>query len=205
MHSKNIITAGTELREAKKAIILLHGRGASAQDILNLGSHLNTQDFALLAPQATDHTWYPYSFLAPRKENEPWLSSALSILEELVKEVKEIGISSENIYFAGFSQGACLCLEFVARNAEKFGGIAAFTGGLIGEELNPKDYHGDFENCPIFISTGDPDPHVPVERVQESVSILKNHHARVELKIYPNRPHTITTEEIELANKFVFE
>jgi len=135
MQTKQIIAAGKRLAEAEKALILVHGRGADAQDILSLAEYLNVKDFALLAPQATNHSWYPYSFLAPQQHNEPWLSSALYILENLMNKVVASGISAENTYFLGFSQGACLVLEFTTRNAQRFGGVVAFSGGLIGQQL----------------------------------------------------------------------
>lgn len=205
MHNKNIQTAGKSLKEAEKVLIMIHGRGADARDILGLASNLNVSEYALLAPQATNHTWYPYSFMANPEQNEPWLSSALDLLNDMVNEVTEQGITTENIYFLGFSQGACLTLEFVTRHAKKYGGVAAFTGGLIGDEINKENYAGDFNGTPIFIGTGNPDPHVPVSRVNESVSILENMNAIVNLKIYDGRPHTITQEEIDEANKLIFK
>ncbi len=204
MHKKEIYTAGKELREAEKVLVLIHGRGGSAKEFLSLANQLNTQEFAILAPQATDFTWYPNSFLVPPAQNEPEYSSALEILEELLEEIKESGIASENIYFAGFSQGACLTLEFVTRNAQRFGGVAAFTGGLIGDKIYAENYSGDFNGTPIFIGTGDPDPHVPVERVEDSAEILREMNANVEVKIYKNRPHTISEDELKLANNFIF-
>lgn len=204
MHTKNIITAGKELNKDSKVLIMLHGRGGSAEDILSLSSYLDVKDFALLAPQATNNTWYPYSFLAPPSQNEPWLSSALTLLKELLDELKSKGISSENIYFLGFSQGACLTLEFVTRNANKYGGVVAFTGGLIGDNIYNENYKGNFQKTPIFIGTSDPDPHVPVERVYATTNILKNMSADVTEKIYNNMGHTINRDEIDNANKFVF-
>ena len=205
MHKKNIQKAGKDLKDAEKVLIMIHGRGGDARDILGLAEHLNVADYALLAPGATNNTWYPYSFMADPRENEPWLSSALHLLKDLVEEVTAQGISSENIYFLGFSQGACLTLEFVTRHAKKYGGVAAFTGGLIGDKLNTGNYSGNFEDTPVFIGTGNPDPHVPVSRVHETVSILKNMHASVSLEIYNGRPHTITQEEIEKANTLIFK
>lgn len=205
LHTKNILTAGKSLKEAGKALVMLHGRGAGAEDILTLSSHLHVQDFALLAPQASGNTWYPYSFLAPPQQNEPWLSSALAVLKELVSDINSQGIPAKNIYFLGFSQGACLMLEFVTRNAGKYGGIVAFTGGLIGDKIYPENYKGDFEGTPVFIGTGDPDPHVPVERVYASTNILKGMNALVTERVYANMGHTITLDEIELANKLVFK
>ena len=205
MHKKNFITAGKKLEDATSVIIMLHGRGASAEDILSLAEHFKVQDFALIAPQATNHTWYPYSFLAPPSENEPWLSSALSIVKEIVTEVNAKGIKSENIYFAGFSQGACLTLEFVTRNATKYGGVIAFTGGLIGDKINVDNYSGDFSGTNIFIGTSDPDPHVPVSRVNDSTAVLEKMNAKVTTKIYPNMGHTINQDEINIVNKLFFE
>src|SRR5207302_9053904 len=148
MHKKNIITAGKQLSATSKVLIMLHGRGGSAEDILSLSSHLNVNDFSLIGPQATNNTWYPYSFLAPPSQNEPWLSSALQLLRELLDDLYSKGIASENIYFMGFSQGACLMLEFVTRNANKYGGVVAFTGGLIGDKIYNENYEGDFQNTP---------------------------------------------------------
>lgn len=205
MHKKQIEYGGKDLEKAKKVLIMLHGRGASAQDIMGLAPHLEIKDFALIAPQATNHTWYPYSFLAPPQENEPWLTSALKIIKEILDDLKVKGFSSEDIYLLGFSQGACLCLEFAARNAQKFGGIAAFTGGLIGDKVYTENYSGDFQNTPIFIGTGDPDAHVPVNRVNDSAEILRKMNAEVYVDIYPNRPHTISQEEIDKARKLIFK
>jgi len=185
-------------------LIMLHGRGGTAEDILSLGSHLNVKDFTLLAPQATGNSWYPYSFLAPPSQNEPWLSSALTLLKELLNDLYSKGIGSENIYFTGFSQGACLTLEFVTRNANKHGGVAAFTGGLIGDKIYRENYKGDFKNTPVFIGTGNPDPHVPVERVYATTNILKEMNAAVTEKVYNNMGHTINQDEIEIANQLIF-
>ena len=204
MHKKNIITAGKELNKNSKVLIMLHGRGASAESILSLSSHLNVKDFTLLAPQATGNTWYPYSFLVPPAQNEPGLSSALNLLKEIVDDLYNKGIPSENIYFTGFSQGACLTLEFVTRNANKHGGVAAFTGGLIGDKIYRENYKGDFKNTPVFIGTGNPDPHVPVERVYATTNILKEMNAAVTEKVYNNMGHTINQDEIEIANQLIF-
>jgi len=205
MHKKNIITAGRSLQEAKKALVMVHGRGANARDILGLASQFEVAEYALLAPEATNNTWYPYSFLAKPEQNEPWLSSALDLLKETVEKITKQGITAENIYFLGFSQGACLTLEFVARHAQRFGGVAAFTGGLIGDKINEENYSGDFNETPIFIGTGDPDPHVPLQRVKESVGVLEKMNAKVSVQVYEDRPHTITQDEIEQAKQVVFK
>ncbi len=204
IHTKKIIKAGTSLKEAKKALIMIHGRGGSGEDIVSLSNYLNVNDYALLAPQARDNSWYPYSFLAPISQNEPWLSSALSLITETLDEINAEGISSENVYLLGFSQGACLTLEFAARNGRKFGGIVAFTGGLIGDRIDHANYAGDFKNTPVFIGSSNPDPHVPVSRIDESVEVLKDMNADVTAKIYPGMGHTISEDEIRLANELVF-
>lgn len=201
MHQKKFITAGTKLEETSRVLILLHGRGGSAEDILSLADHLDVSEYALLAPQATGNTWYPYSFLAPPEQNEPWLSSALQLIKTIVNDLKEKGIEEKNIYFLGFSQGACLTLEFVTRNAARYGGIVAFTGGLIGDKIYGENYNGDFGGTPIFIGTSDPDPHVPVQRVNESELTLEKMNAAVTKKIYQGMGHTINGDEIAEANK----
>lgn len=204
MHTKQIIQAGLPLDQAKKVLIMLHGRGASAQDILPLGQYFNLNGFALLAPQATNHTWYPYSFMAPVNNNEPWLSAALSLLAEIKTDLIQQGFTSRDIYFLGFSQGACLVLEFVTRQADHYGGVVAFTGGLIGEELNTGNYQGDFNNTPVFIGTSNPDPHVPVDRVYDSAGIMKKMHADLTLKVYNGMGHTISREEVDAVNELLF-
>lgn len=205
IHNKNIVSAGAKITGASKVLIMIHGRGGSAEDILSLADHLNVKGFALLAPQAKNNSWYPYSFMAPVSQNEPWLSSALSLVKETVNDVIAEGTSEENIYFTGFSQGACLTLEFIARNAAKYGGVVAFTGGLIGDRIDQKNYKGDFKSMPVFIGSSNPDPHVPVERVKETTKILQGMNAVVTERIYPNMGHTITQNEIDLANEWVFK
>ncbi|HEX6430237.1 MAG TPA: dienelactone hydrolase family protein [Niastella sp.] len=205
MHTKQIIRTGKQTGEATKALILLHGRGGSAEDILSLANYLPVNDFALFAPQATNNTWYPYSFLVEPKENEPWLSGALAVLKEVVADVQATGITTDNIYFLGFSQGACLTLEFVTRNATRYGGVVAFTGGLIGDKIYEQNYSGDFAGTPVFIGTSDPDPHIPVERVHASAEILNSMHAQVTKKIYKNMGHTISQEEINEVKTLIFK
>ena len=204
MHQPQFVTAGQPLETASKVLILLHGRGSTAEDILSLSQHLHVQEFALVAPQATANTWYPYSFLALPERNEPWLSSALELLAGLVKELNKKGFDNKQIYFAGFSQGACLTLEFVTRNATLYGGVAAFTGGLIGDRIYTENYKGDFAGTPVFIGTSDPDVHVPVERVHATTQLLQSMHAHVTEKVYPGMGHTISLDELQLANQLVF-
>lgn len=192
------------LTATSKVLILLHGRGGSAEDILSLASHFDVNDYTLLAPQATNNTWYPFSFLAPPTQNEPWLSSALELLKEVVNDVNSKGVPTPAIYFAGFSQGACLMLEFVARNATRYGGAVAFTGGLIGDRIYNANYSGDFGGTPVFIGSSNPDSHVPVERVYATANILRDMNAIVTEKVYAGMGHTINQDEIENANKIVF-
>lgn len=203
MHKKELITAGKNIETAGKILLMIHGRGASAEDILSVADHLNIPDFALLAPQATSHSWYPYSFMAPPSQNEPWLSSAIDLVGNIVNDLTNKSIKKENIYFLGFSQGACLTLEYVARNADKYGGVIAFTGGLIGDKVYAENYKGSFGGAPIFIGSSDPDPHVPVTRVNESALILEKMNAAVTKKIYKNMGHTINQEEINFASKIL--
>jgi len=204
-HTLDIKTGGKSLNEAEKVLIMIHGRGGSAQDILSLSLHLNVENFALLAPQATNGSWYPLSFIAPVEQNEPWLSSAIETVEKTVKTALEAGIKAENIFFFGFSQGACLTLEFLARNAQKYGGAVAIIGGVIGDKINRENYKGDFVQTPIFLGTSNPDFHVPVERVYATANILKEMNADVTEKVYANFGHSINQEEIELANSIVFK
>jgi phospholipase/carboxylesterase len=202
--STQIITAGENLDSAKKVLIMVHGRGGTASDILTLAPHLEVDGFALLAPQAEQYTWYPYSFLAEPKKNEPSLSAALESLDETVRQAESAGFKRKDIYFLGFSQGACLMLEFITRNATEWGGAVAFTGGLIGDKIYEENYKGDFGGTPVFIGTSDPDPHVPVERVLATTAILKKMNASVMEKVYPFMGHTISGEEMRLSNQWVF-
>ncbi len=204
MHEELIIYAGNKIN-AKKALIMLHGRGANAEDILSLAENLDVTDYLLAAPQASGNSWYPNSFLAIPRNNEPWLSSALDLVHKVVGGFIKQGIKKEKIYFLGFSQGACLTLEYTARNANRYGGIVAFTGGLIGDKIYKENYRGDFSNTPVFIGTSNPDFHVPVERVRESANILRNMGANLTEKIYPNMGHTINQDEINYANRLIFK
>lgn len=205
MHTKEqIVFSGPEISKDRKILVLLHGRGGTASDIISLADHLAVKDFSLVAPQATGNTWYPWSFLTPPAQNEPGLSSAIRMLEDLLGELYHNGLYSEQIYFSGFSQGACLALEFVARHAVRYGGVAAFSGGLIGDRIYAENYKGDFGDTPIFIGSSDPDPHVPVERVRATTRVLQGMNAYVVEKIYPDTGHTITPDEIDQANKTVF-
>ncbi len=202
-HTKNIHTAGIPAAQATKAMILIHGRGGSAEDILSLAGYLTTSNMALFAPQATRNSWYPNGFMSPVSANQPALDSALATIDELMESIVADGIARDHIYVVGFSQGACLTLEYTSRHAGKYAGVIAFTGSLIGERLDTANYKGDFAQTPVLITTGDADPHVPVHRVQESATIIEKLGAGVTTKIYKGRPHTISQQEIELANSLI--
>jgi predicted esterase len=193
---ERVVTAGRPLSEARAVMILVHGRGASAESILGLAGELDRPAFAYLAPQAAGHTWYPYSFLAPLEQNEPHLSSALALLGSVVDQAAEAGIPPERLMLAGFSQGACLTVEFAARNARRYGGVAALTGGLIGPDGTSRECPGSFHGTPIFLGSSDPDPHVPRSRVEESARVLEGMGARVTTRIYPAMGHTINEDEL---------
>lgn len=204
LHKKEFIYSGKPVEEAEKALIMIHGRGGYAQDFIKLSDHLKIEDFAVVAPQAYNNSWYPLSFLAPEEQNQPWLDSALDVLSILEKELNNKGILSENIYFFGFSQGACLTLEYTTRNVRKYGGIIAIIGGLIGDHINTGNYITDFAGTKIFLGTSDPDTHVPVERVKQTAEILENKNAVVELQIHKNAGHVILPEELGVANNYIF-
>lgn len=203
LHKKNNKVAGVIIKKAKRVMLLLHGRGATAEDILSLTQYLHTEDTHIIAPQATHNSWYPNSFMAPVKQNQPWLQSALDMLKEIIIGIQQAGIKSEQIYIVGFSQGACLSLEFAAQNAMKFGGVVAFTGGLIGEAVNPDNYNGNFEKTKVFIGNSDHDPHVPLIRSKESKKIMESLGADVTLKVYPGMGHTINEDEINWVNQTI--
>jgi predicted esterase len=202
-----LLHAGTPLEQANCALILLHGRHGSAEDILALGNAIAPpapgRNLALLAPEAANRTWYPNSFLAARASNEPFLASALRRVESLVQTVAAAGIPPQRIVLCGFSQGACLATEFVATHPAPYAGLIAFTGGLIGPPGTPFAFTGDLAHMPALLLTGDPDPHVPYSRVEESAATLTRLGAQVTLHRYPNRPHTVSREEIALAQQLI--
>jgi phospholipase/carboxylesterase len=195
---------GAPLSGASAAVILLHGRGGSAEDILSLAPEMYDERFAYLAPQAANHTWYPYSFLAPLEQNEPFLSSALGKLRLVVDEALAAGIARERIFVCGFSQGACLSSEFVARHPARYGGVVAFTGGLIGPPDMDLRHPGSLEGTPVLFSSGDPDPHVPWSRVEASAKQFSAMSAQVRAERYPGRPHTVLPQEIAAARRILF-
>jgi glyoxalase family protein len=198
-----IARTGKPLTEAKTAMILVHGRGATATSILDLATVLSRDDMAYLAPQASQNTWYPYSFLAPISQNEPGITSGLQAVGDLVAEVENAGISPHNIILAGFSQGACLASEFVARHPQRYGGLLVFSGGLIGPPDTPRDYAGNLHNTPVFIGCSDTDFHIPLIRVQETTATLERMGAAVVERIYAGMGHTIIQDELDHAMQIV--
>lgn len=194
-----VLHAGPPIEEARIVAIMLHGRGASAEDILGLARELSARDVAYLAPQAANRTWYPNSFLAPIAQNEPWLSSALRMIERLVQTLQQ-QIPSSRIALMGFSQGACLTLEFTARHAQRYAMIAGFSGGVIGPPGTPRDYPGTLGGTPVFLGCSDVDQHIPVERVHETATVFERMGARVDKRIYPGMAHTIIAAEIEAVD-----
>ncbi len=200
---QELLTAGKPLAEAQAAMILIHGRGASAYDILELGTYLALPEMAQLAPQAANSTWYPYSFLSPLEQNEPGLSSALQVIADLVAQVEEAGIPAHKIIIGGFSQGACLASEFAARSARRYGGLLIFSGGLIGPPGTPRAYEGSLAGTPVFIGCSDVDFHIPLQRVEETESVLAALGGAVTMKIYPNMGHTIIQDEIDHARDLI--
>jgi phospholipase/carboxylesterase len=194
-----VLVTGEPLKSARAAMILIHGRGASAEDILTLVPEMDQPGFAYLAPQAAGYTWYPYSFLAPLPSNEPWLSSALSVIASLFEQVAEAGIPPERTILLGFSQGACLSLEFAARNARRYGGVAGLSGGLIGPDGTPREYQGSLESTPVFLGCSDVDFHIPKQRVQHSAEVLQRLGGDVTMRLYPGMGHMVNEDEIEFV------
>ncbi len=189
-------TAGVPLSEARGAMIMLHGRGATAESILPLASEFDAPDFAYLAPQAGGNSWWPQSFLAPIASNEPGISSAMQAVADLLAQTAAAGVPAERTLLLGFSQGACLAAEFAARNVRRYGGVAGLSGGLIGPEGTPRNYSGSLEGTPIFLGCSDVDPHIPADRVRLSAEVLRRLGGQVTIRLYPGMGHTINEDEI---------
>ena len=199
-HGQPIRMAGEPLDRAQAAMLMVHGRGARADDILTIADQLAQPRFAYLAPQAANNTWYPNRFLVPLEENEPWLSSALSFVSEALAQLLNAGIPSERIMLLGFSQGACLTLEFAARNARRFGGVVGLSGALIGPDDTPREYAGSFAGTPVFLGCSDVDFHVPKERVDQAADVLRSLGGEVTERLYPNHDHSVNQDEIEFVH-----
>jgi len=198
-----VLTFGTPLDQAKAAMLMVHGRGAGAEDILYLAEELDATGFAYLAPQAAGYTWYPQRFLAPLEANQPWLDSALKKLDRVIKQIAEAGIPTEQTFLLGFSQGACLALEYAARNAHRWGGVVGLSGGLIGPQIDPERYPGSLAGTPVFLGCSDIDPHIPKQRVLETAKMMEQLDAVVDARLYPGMGHTVNKDELEAVRKLM--
>lgn len=196
------VERGISIEKASKALILLHGRGGTASDILQFTQHLHVNDFYMAALEAPGNAWYPNSFMAKEELNEPALTLSVRAVKELIEQTAN-HIAKEKIYLLGFSQGACLALETSCRFADKFGGVIAFTGALIGSSIDPTKYHGHFQGTKVFIGTSDHDPHVPLFRAEETKTFMEQRGAHVTLKVYPGVSHTIRSDEIAFVNQYM--
>ena len=192
-----VLTWGAPLDTARAALILLHGRGSSASDIISLAGEVAGSDVAALAPQAAGNTWYPHRFLAPLTANEPYLTSALAAVGRLVHQAQGAGLATEQIMLAGFSQGACLTLEYAARHPARYAGVIGLSGGLIGPEGTAFNYPGSLAGTPVFLGVSDNDFHVPLARVQESAAAFERLGAQVTARLYPGVGHTIVSDELD--------
>ena len=193
---QRVATAGTPLAQAKGAVVMVHGRGASAESILTLAPALDRPDFAYLAPSAAGGTWYPNGFMAPIPSNEPGISSGMQAIADVLAQVEAAGIPAERTVLLGFSQGACLSLEFAARNARRYGGVATLSGGLIGPEGTPRDYAGSLDGTPVFLGCSDVDFHIPAARVEQSAQVIARLGGDVTMRLYPGMGHTVNDDEI---------
>ena len=200
---ETILQFGAELQSAKKAMIMIHGRGASAESIADLGNHFNSDDIVYIAPQAEGYAWYPYRFIEKRQSNEPGISSGLKLIDSIAATLNSAGISSENIYLLGFSQGACLAVDYAARHPHKYAGVFCLSGGLIGESLDPLDYSGDLKHTTVFFGCSENDLHIPEERIHESAEIFSSLNADVTKRIYPKLGHNINRDELAFINEIL--
>lgn len=200
---EELVTAGTPVAAANAAMILVHGRGATARSIVKMGRELHEDGLALLAPQAARNTWYPNSFLAPVADNEPGRSSGLQAIADAIETATAAGIAHEDVLLLGFSQGACLASEFVARNPRRYGGLVALSGGLIGETVDPANYEGDIEETPVVIGCSDVDPHIPIERVHETAEAFERLGGAVDERIYDGMGHGINQDELDAVAALV--
>ncbi len=200
---------GRPLEGAKAAMVMIHGRSATAESILSLAGELAHPDLTYLAPQAASNTWYPNRFMAPIASNEPYLSSALATISEVLDRLSEAGIPPEDTILLGFSQGACLALEYAARNARRYGGLVGLSGGLIGPDITigpdstRRDYPGSLDGTPVFLGCSDVDFHIPKERVLHSADVLQGLGGDVTTRLYPNMEHTINQDELNAAKQMV--
>jgi phospholipase/carboxylesterase len=201
---ENTTYAGADLSKSRRAIILVHGRGDASDKMLLLANGIvDDPRMALVFPKATNNTWYPKSFLAPTKENQPWLNSALENMGKVVSHIKSHGLTEENIFLFGFSQGACLAFDYACRNPKKYASIIVLSGGLIGPEVDESNYSGDFAGTPIFIGCSDSDFHIPLQRLNESAAVAAVMGAKVDKRIYPGMGHTINEDELQKVRSMI--
>jgi predicted esterase len=201
--NQEVIEWGAEANEAKAGVVLIHGRGASAKSILSLAKELGVEDTNFRAPQAENFTWYPHSFMEPVDRNEPGLSSGLQTIHDIITQYHEEGLSTKQIILMGFSQGACLSLEFAARHPQRYGGVVGFSGGLIGESIEFQLYRGSMDGTHVFLGCSDKDPHIPVSRVEETSKLFRYLDASVTQNLYPDMGHTINQDEIGIAREMI--
>jgi predicted esterase len=200
---QRVLAAGAPMEKAAAAMILLHGRGASAEDILSLAQHFYREDVAYIAPNAAGHTWYPLPFTAPVEQNEPYLGSALRLVHAIVHSLEGQGVAAERIMFLGFSQGACLALEYSARQPRRYGGVVGLSGGLIGVDIMQNKYAGEFAGMPVLLGCSDVDPHIPVKRVRDTSAIFRAMGADVDMRLYPNFGHSVNEDELGRAKEML--
>ena len=200
---QRVLMGGAPHDSARGGLVAIHGRGACAEDIFALAKEVVPPDIAILAPQAAGNTWYPYRFLEPTERNEPYLSSALQVVADLIAQLGEHGIPSQRVALLGFSQGACLALEATARNPQRYAGVIGFSGGLIGPPGTAFDFVGSLDGTPVFIGSSDVDPHIPKERVEESAAALDRLGAAVDVRLYPGMGHTVNRDELEAARSIL--
>jgi predicted esterase len=198
-----VLRQGPPVDGARKAVIAIHGRGASAADVISMARAIDLPDVAWLAPEASSHTWYPYSFLTPAEQNQPFLDSALSVVGGLLQHLEDSGIPPERVVLLGFSQGACLASEFVARQPRRYGGLVVFSGGLIGAEIDPARYSGTLGDTPVFGGCSDIDPHIPLARFEITGQVLAELGARIDFRVYPGMGHTINVDELTAARELI--
>jgi predicted esterase len=199
-HGQPVLTLGPDPSAARLTMIMVHGRGASAEDILALAGEFGTTDVAFVAPQAAGHTWYPYSFLAPLNDNEPGITSGLDVIAGLVDGLAARQIPHARIGLLGFSQGACLVLEFAARHPKRYAAVVGLSGGLIGPPGAPREYPGSVSGAPVFLGCSDVDAHIPLARVRETADVFRGMGASVDERIYPRMGHTVNQDEIRAVN-----
>lgn len=195
--------AGVPPEDAEAAVVMVHGRGATAQSILAMSSDIGVEDVVYVAPQAAARTWYPNSFLAPVERNEPGRSSGLGVVAAILDDLQDAGIPAEQTVVMGFSQGGCLATEFAARNPQRYGGVAALSGGLIGSEIAEDDYEGDMDGTPVFLGCSDRDPHIPEERVHETRRVFESLGCEVDERIYEGMGHTVNDDELDAVRDLV--